>query len=359
MIHLILAFFLLTTCLSTHAAGENKPVLVVGTKVSPPFVVKNENGNWSGLSIDLWKKIARNLDLEYEIREKTLEELVSDLENQNIDIAVAALTMTEKRESRIDFTHPIYSSGYAIAIDKSDQSIILSLFYSVLSLEFLGAVLALLSVLLLAGAGLWLFERKHNTEQFGGGVVKGLGNALWWSAVTMTTVGYGDRTPITFGGRLVAMVWMFASIIIISGFTATIAASLTIDTLSNQIAKLDDLKQHKVATISDSTSEILLKKAGNTKLVYVDSVTQGLQAIQTQDVKAMLYDEPILRFYLEKLNLTQDMTIIPSEELKQQYAFAVRAGDELRERVNREMLTILHGDAWQQTIRQYIPAEQH
>lgn len=48
-------------------------------------------------------------------------------------------------------------------------------------------------------------------------------DALWWSIVTMTTVGYGDISPATAGGRVVASVIMFIGIGIIGTFTATIA----------------------------------------------------------------------------------------------------------------------------------------
>ncbi|MGA9378972.1 MAG: ion channel [Phormidium sp.] len=51
-------------------------------------------------------------------------------------------------------------------------------------------------------------------------------DALWWSIVTLTTVGYGDITPITFGGRFIAIVNMFFSIVILATFSATIASIL-------------------------------------------------------------------------------------------------------------------------------------
>lgn len=51
-------------------------------------------------------------------------------------------------------------------------------------------------------------------------------DALWWSIVTLTTVGYGDITPITFWGRLIAIVNMFFGIGILATFSATIASIL-------------------------------------------------------------------------------------------------------------------------------------
>jgi voltage-gated potassium channel len=50
------------------------------------------------------------------------------------------------------------------------------------------------------------------------------GDAVWWILVTMTTVGYGDKVPITTGGRLVGVVIMFFGVAFLSLFTATISS---------------------------------------------------------------------------------------------------------------------------------------
>jgi voltage-gated potassium channel len=51
------------------------------------------------------------------------------------------------------------------------------------------------------------------------------GNALWWSATTVTTIGYGDVVPATSGGRVVAVFVMFGSVATVSLTTAIITAS--------------------------------------------------------------------------------------------------------------------------------------
>jgi voltage-gated potassium channel Kch len=65
------------------------------------------------------------------------------------------------------------------------------------------------SLLTVTGALIWLAERRHNEEQFRRDPAAGIGNGIWWSAVTMTTVGYGDKAPVTLAGRVIALVWMF------------------------------------------------------------------------------------------------------------------------------------------------------
>lgn len=56
--------------------------------------------------------------------------------------------------------------------------------------------------------------------------IRHLGDALWWALTTVTTVGYGDITPITPEGRLVAVVLMLTGIGVIGVFTATVASLL-------------------------------------------------------------------------------------------------------------------------------------
>jgi voltage-gated potassium channel Kch len=51
------------------------------------------------------------------------------------------------------------------------------------------------------------------------------GNALWWAATTVTTIGYGDVVPATSGGRVIAAFVMFVSVATVSLTTAVVTAS--------------------------------------------------------------------------------------------------------------------------------------
>ena len=52
------------------------------------------------------------------------------------------------------------------------------------------------------------------------------GDSVWWSIVTITTVGYGDRYPITMGGRIIAVFVMFAGVGIIGALASILASFL-------------------------------------------------------------------------------------------------------------------------------------
>jgi len=76
-------------------------------------------------------------------------------------------------------------------------------------------LLTLMLLILLSTIGIMFFEPDTS-----------LADGLWWSIVTLTTVGYGDITPNSFAGRLIGILIMFLGIGIIALFTATIASML-------------------------------------------------------------------------------------------------------------------------------------
>lgn len=69
--------------------------------------------------------------------------------------------------------------------------------------------------ILLGALGIYLVEYKNTVQSFG--------DALWWSFVTATTVGYGDISPTSFMGRIIALVLMLVGIGFIGMLTGTIA----------------------------------------------------------------------------------------------------------------------------------------
>ena len=62
-----------------------------------------------------------------------------------------------------------------------------------------------------------------NVENVPEANIKTPADALWWSAVTVTTVGYGDRFPVTSGGRIIAIILMVTGIGLFGAFTALFA----------------------------------------------------------------------------------------------------------------------------------------
>jgi voltage-gated potassium channel len=86
-----------------------------------------------------------------------------------------------------------------------------------------GLHFVLLAVLciIFAAAGLELVFERHSV---GPTAIHNFGDAIWWAVVTVTTVGYGDKVPMTGGGKWVATALMFTGIGLVGALTATIAS---------------------------------------------------------------------------------------------------------------------------------------
>lgn len=325
--------------------------LLVGTHVAPPFAMKDADGHWTGLSIDLWREAANRLHLDYEFREMpTPESLVDGVAEGSLDASIAAITVTARRAEKVDFTQPFYNSGLGIVVPARSGNAWWTLLRSFFSLQFLQVVLALALVLLIAGFALWLFERKANAEQFGGRPAHGLGSAFWWSAVTMTTVGYGDKAPRTLGGRLVGLVWMFTSVIIISGFTAQIASSLTVNRLHSAIKGPGDLPHYNVATVENSIASRYLQ-AEHAPIVGRESIDSALDAVASGQADACVYDAAILSYYLRS---RPGLTLLPATFDSRDYAVAVPLHGGLRKPLDIALLEIEQSDLWPILRQRYI-----
>lgn len=72
-------------------------------------------------------------------------------------------------------------------------------------------------VMLWSAAGIFLLEKDINSS------VSTFGDAFWWAVVTTTTVGYGDISPVTAGGRILAIILMITGIGLIGTITANLA----------------------------------------------------------------------------------------------------------------------------------------
>ena len=331
----------------SHGSDE----LVIATKSAPPFAMKNADGSWSGISIELWKRVAQQLGLKYRFDETTLDGMLVGLASGRYDAGVAALTVTADRERTMDFTHPFYATGLGIATVQKQAGIV-AYASQILSYKFLKAILALLVVLTVVGTVIWLLERRGNRDQFGGGATKGIGNGIWWSAVTMTTVGYGDKAPATLAGRVVGMIWMFASVITISGFTAAIASAITVGNLQTSVRSPDDLSHVRVGTVVHSASTDYLKEQHIESRGF-NSLGGAIDALDKGRLDAVVYDKPLLRYQINKRK-DEKLTVLPYTLLRQDYAIGLPRDSELRKAVNRALLEETHSQAWRDLIALYL-----
>ena len=326
--------------------------LIVGTKEAPPFAMKSPDGTWAGISIDLWRQIATDLNLKYEFRETDLKGLLEGVSSGSLDVAVAALTITPEREEAFDFTHPFHTTGLGIATTWKAGNPWIAVIKRLFSLTFLKVVATLAVLLLAVGMLVWWFERKNNPQQFGGKSARGIGSGFWWSAVTMTTVGYGDKAPVSIAGRIVGLIWMFAGIIMISGFTAAIASSLTVTQLESPVKGPGDLSKVLVGTVADSTGAFYLRDKRIGYQTY-QTALEGLRAVKEDKIQALVYDAPLLR-YLINQGFKGSLHVLPNTFLRQDYGIALPSKSTLRETINRVLLQKISESEWQDTVYKYL-----
>ncbi len=344
-----------TSLVHAEVLTSSSKMYTIGTKVAKPFAMKDKDGKWYGISIELWEKIARDLHIQYQWKEHTLATLLDGVSNSSLDAGIAAITITAQREKKFDFSHSYYSTGLSIATRKELNDGWGSIIQGVFSRQMLMILLTLFFVLFIIGTITWLLEKKKNPDNFHPNPVRGIAAGIWWAAVTMTTVGYGDMTPRTLGGRLIALFWMFASLLLVSAIIASVASTLTLAKSKPLISGPKDLYKARIASIKNSSSDSYLNEK-NLQRTYYPSVKSALQAINKQEVDAIVYDAPLLK-YLIKQDFSHTLHLVDTLFEHQQYGIAFPEGSPLREKVNRKLLTIIRSEEWRRTLNHYLGSQ--
>ncbi len=333
-----LVLFLLLSTLS-FAFSNSNDTLRVAYCVEPPFVVKSQDGSLSGPSVWLWENVAKQNNLKYRYIEMSLEELIQALENDKVELSLSPLTITSQRYKVMNFTSP-YHVEHASLLERNISSFqkFWQFVKSFFSMNFLRALGALVFIILVFGILIWFFERKKNKDEFHSGI-KGVWEGFWWSAVTMTTVGYGDKSPKTVGGRVVSLIWMFTAVIIISGFTAGIASSLTVNNISSAHDKISDFKERNLGTVEGSATNMWLKKNFFTKKKVFATIEEAVEALDKKQIDAVAYDRAVLQSVIKKDTLSKYL-FIDIKYNPQFFAFGLSKSlpDSLVKSINYSML---------------------
>lgn len=330
-------------------------VLVVGTKEARPFAFKDEDGAWQGLAIELIGRIGDRLGLEIQFVPRKLDDMLDGVSTGELDAAIAAITVTPDRESRMDFSHPYADAALGIAVRAGAKRGWLAGLGRLWSGELWAVFPCLAFLLVLVGFLVWIAERRVNPEQFGGPPARGIGHGFWWAAVTMTTVGYGDKAPVGAVGRVIGLIWMFASLVIISGFTAAIASALTIGEMTAQVANADDLVRVRVGTVEGTTASIWLEDQGIRATGFA-TIDQALDALDDDLLDAVVHDAPILRFYVHNRR-NGVMRVLPDRLAHGFYAIALPTGSRFTEPINRELLRLIESAEVRDLERRYFGGE--
>lgn len=341
-ITVVLAWVLLYT--TTFATLES--IKIITTPFSP-FVIEQDQV-LSGFSIELWKKIAEKTRLPNTINiTKNLPAVYTALESNLNTIAIGALPVTLKNEKRINHSIPIYKSGNLILSLKNPNQYHIFGSYSAaffgvfFSLDVLKVILILILLLFISANIVWFSEREKNPDMFPKKYTKGIWESFWWSSVTITTVGYGDKTPKSIVGRLCALVWMFAGIFIISYFTATISSSQTVSNLENKFNEPHDLIGKQVGTAKGNSSTHYLRRIG-VRMFEFDSIDIAYTALKKGLISAVVFDAPVLQYYVKQQNTPLfNLSSTVFQETFYSFGLAPNCPPERLEQINQALL-LLH-----------------
>jgi polar amino acid transport system substrate-binding protein len=253
----LLLGFCLTLSLDVSRAVEPRPASALRIAVydAPPYGAVGADGSLSGVSVDLWRRVAEELQWQYRlIPVSTMDSVLGGLEQGRFDAAIGAITITPEREARVDFSYPTHRSSVAVALAKESGLAAFLASFSAAAEEFAGAIVLLLALLFPLGFLIWRIERPAgNARQATLDTVTSFLDGLYWAAVTMTTVGYGDKTPKTHLGRFVAVVWMLCSVALMTFLSANVVSRLTADRVENVIRNDGDLRGKKLAAVALSS----------------------------------------------------------------------------------------------------------
>ena len=346
-----LALGLLLSCTSVALAQilDEADPLRVGVAMLPPYAVQADEGFWDGPAVQLWHQVADDLDLVYELVAVPADDQIDALAQGEIDVAITAPATAEGAD--VAAYAPIYHTT-SLGVAQRAVPSLLSVFRGVLTREFLRIALWLVALLLIVGAIVWLLERRENGEEFNdSGILRGIGAGFWWAGVTMTSIGYGDKAPITFWGRAVALLWMLVALAITASLTAAIVASVNVASAPSLVVP-EDLRSVQVGATADTTSADWLQDADVTFRSFEDT-DAGLEALLARDLDVFVAPTATLR-YLVRERGTRDLQVEAKPLQPQRYAFALAPGSDLVDEVTVSTLRALNSDTWPRLLERYL-----
>ncbi len=328
------------------AAQQARP-LAVGVVERPPFAMQTDDGAWLGMAVDLWRLAAEDLGLTYRYEALEREEALAALRAGRLDL-VLPVDATPALEQAGALTQPLYTATMGVATKR--QARVLSVVEGFLSWQFLRLVLGLSALLLVVGAAIWLLERRRNEEQFARSPVRGLGDGFWWAGVTLTTIGYGDKAPVTLLGRAVAMLWMLLGLAVSAALTAAV---VTLAGVQRQVEMPEALAGRTVGLVEGSGTARFLAGEGRVEARTFPDLVAALDALDADAVEAVAAAAPVLRHVVSETG-GLDLQVRETRLDPHYVTIALPEGSELLEPLNVALLERLSSESGWDLISRYL-----
>uniref|UniRef100_A0A8C7NHT9 Glutamate receptor n=1 Tax=Oncorhynchus mykiss TaxID=8022 RepID=A0A8C7NHT9_ONCMY len=232
-------------------------VLRVVTVLEEPFVMVSENvlgkpKKYQGYSIDVLDALSNYLGFKYEIyvapdhkygsqqADGVWNGLIGELVAKRADMGLSALTITPERESVVDFTTRYMDYSVGVLLRKAERTVDM---FACLAPFDLSLWACIAGTVLLVGILVYLLNWL-NPPRLPMGTVSSttLYNSMWF--VYGSFVQQGGEVPYTtLATRMMMGVWWLFALIVLSSYTANLAAFLTISRIENSIQSLQDLSK--------------------------------------------------------------------------------------------------------------------
>lgn len=304
----------------------NKTLRVVTVYEEPYLMLRSEPDEkgrmHEGFMIDLLDLIAKKLKFDYVVYEVPDRKYGAEVEpgkwngmvgelmhrdsEKRADLAAAGMTITYKREEVVDFTKPFLNLGITIIYKKPIKTPPeLFSFLSPLSIDvwvYMLAAYLCVSFMLFVIARFspyeWTNPHPCNEDS---DVVENqftILNSLWFTIGSLMQQG-SDVAPRTTSTRIIASIWYLFTLILVSSYTANLAAFLTVERMDTPIENVDDLSQQtaiKYGTMIGGSTYDFFKKSdlptykrmwsfmqANPEAAFVNSSAEGFERVKTSD----------------------------------------------------------------------------
>ncbi|KAK6326114.1 hypothetical protein J4Q44_G00017590 [Coregonus suidteri] len=353
--------------------------LVITTILEEPYVMLKKsdkalvaNDRFEGFCIDLLKELASILGFTYEIRlvpdgrygsqddKGQWNGMIKELMEHRADLAVAPLTITYLREKVVDFSKPFMSMGISILYRKPNTTN--NGFFSFLNPMTPDIWVYILLAYLGVSCVLFVIARFSPYEWYdahpcnpGSDVVENnftLLNSFWFGVGSLMQQG-SELMPKALSTRIIGGIWWFFTLIIISSYTANLAAFLTVERMVSPVDSADDIaKQTKIeyGVVKDGATMSFFKKSkvstfekmwafmsSKQSTSLVKSIEDGIQRVLKSDYALLMESTTIDYITRQNCNLTQVGGIIDSKG----YGIGTPMGSPYRDKVTIAILSIL------------------
>lgn len=340
LITLLFTFFISSSAQEQPSQKEDTQItktLKVGVAGTEPFVVDvNEQ---SGISLEIWQTMANIGNIKYHIVSyNSVPDLLKAVKDKKVDLAVGPISINAERAQEMNFTQPYFQSGLAI-MSYSESPSLWQRIKVFINIDFLLAIIGFLIILGIVGTLLWLTERNKNTDEFPKDPARGIANGMWCAIVTMSTTGYGDRSPRSFWGRVIAGTWMVVCIALAVTMVASISSTLTLSGAQRvSINKIEQVSGQNIGVIENSLSEDLVKRY-NGNVVSIKGLEEGFNELKNHNINALIYDKTQMVYYL-KHHKNNNIAISSNIYAHSGYGFALPRGSNYIYEINNSLLKL-------------------